>query len=124
MTVAVLFARADSHYKALPDVDVWDIERDARKWSGGSPVVAHPPCRSWGRLAHMAKPRPDEKYLARLVVAQPNEKAATYEVAALFRLSWANPLHRLWQETCSLRAVGVLDKVRPVFSLCDAQDNQ
>jgi hypothetical protein len=51
MTVAVLFARSDSHYKALPGVDVWDSERDARKWLGGSPVVAHPPCRAWGALA-------------------------------------------------------------------------
>ena len=30
MTVAVLFARADSHYKALAGVDVWDEARDAR----------------------------------------------------------------------------------------------
>ena len=70
MTVAVLFARSDSHYKALPECDVWDIDRDARKWPGGAPVVAHPPCRAWGRLAHMAKPRHDEKDLARWAVAQ------------------------------------------------------
>ena len=69
-SVAVLFARADSVYKTMPAVDVWDIERDARKWPGGSPVVAHPPCRAWGRLAHMAKPRHDEKDLARWAVAQ------------------------------------------------------
>lgn len=63
-TVAALFARADSIYKALPGVDVWDVERDARKWPGGCPVVAHPPCRAWGQLRHFAKPRPDEKELA------------------------------------------------------------
>lgn len=68
--VAVLFARADSFYKTLPGVDVWDIDRDARKWPGGCPVVAHPPCRAWGRLSHMAKPRPDEMDLARWAVAQ------------------------------------------------------
>lgn len=62
--VACLFARADSNYKALPGCDVWDIERDARNWSGGCPVVAHPPCRAWGRLRHFAKPRADEKALA------------------------------------------------------------
>lgn len=70
MTVAVLFARADSNYKALPGVDVWDAERDARRWPGGCPVVAHPPCRAWGRLRHFAKPRPDEKGLALFAVEQ------------------------------------------------------
>jgi hypothetical protein len=62
--VAVLFARADSVYKTLPNVDAWDIERDARKWPGGCPVVAHPPCRAWGLLRQFAKPREDEKALA------------------------------------------------------------
>lgn len=70
MKVAVLFARGDSIYKTLPDCDVWDIERDARKWPGGCPVVAHPPCRAWGRLRHFAKPRTDEKELALWAVEQ------------------------------------------------------
>jgi hypothetical protein len=61
--VSVLFVRSDSVYKTL-GVDCWDIERDARKWPGGNPIVAHPPCRAWGQLSHMAKPRPDEKELA------------------------------------------------------------
>lgn len=70
MTVAVLFARKDSIYKSIPDCDVWDIERDARKWPGGCSIVGHPPCRAWGVLKHMAKPRPDEKDLARWCVDQ------------------------------------------------------
>lgn len=61
--VSVLFARKDSVYKALCG-DVWDIERDARNFPGGNAVVAHPPCRAWGQLSHMAKPRHDEKELA------------------------------------------------------------
>lgn len=48
--VAVLFCRADSIYKTMPGCDVWDAERDALKWPGGCPVVAHPPCGPWGRL--------------------------------------------------------------------------
>jgi len=66
--VAVLFARADSNYKTLPGCDVWDIDRDARNWPGGAPVIAHPPCRAWGRLRAFAKPRDDEKDLARWAV--------------------------------------------------------
>lgn len=69
-TVAVLFARADSIYKTMPECDVFDIERDARTWAGGMPVVAHPPCRAWGRLRAFAKPRDDEKALAIFAVDQ------------------------------------------------------
>lgn len=61
--ISVLFARQDSIYKTL-GLDVWDIDRDARNWPGGNSVIAHPPCRAWGQLSHMAKPRPDEKELA------------------------------------------------------------
>ena len=68
-TVAVLFARADSYYKTLPGCDVWDIERDARQWPGGVPVVAHPPCRAWASLRNWAKPRKGEKDLAHLAIA-------------------------------------------------------
>jgi hypothetical protein len=68
--VAVLFARADSFYKTLPGCDVWDADRDARKWQGGAAVVAHPPCRAWGQLRALANPRPDEKALALFAVDQ------------------------------------------------------
>lgn len=68
--VAVLFARSNSVYKSMPDCDVFDLERDARAYSGNSPVIAHPPCRGWGRLRHMAKVRPDEKDLAIFAIDQ------------------------------------------------------
>jgi hypothetical protein len=65
--ISVLYVRVDSVYKSL-GVDCWDIERDARKWPGGNPIVAHPPCRAWGKLKAFAKPRPDEKELARQAI--------------------------------------------------------
>lgn len=49
-TVAVLFARADSIYKTLPGVQVYDMERDARTYDGPWPVVAHPPCTRWSMI--------------------------------------------------------------------------
>ena len=67
--VSVLFARSDSCYIELV-TDVWDIERDARNYIGSNSVVCHPPCRGWGRLRHLAKPRPDEKSLALFAVDQ------------------------------------------------------
>jgi hypothetical protein len=77
--VAVLFARSDSVYKGLPGCDVWDIERDARNWQGGMPVIAHPPCRAWGRMRQFAKPREDEKALSLLAVEHVREFGGVLE---------------------------------------------
>jgi len=62
--VTVLFARCDSNYKLIPTTDVWDAQRNALFADEGLPVIAHPPCRAWGRLKHFAKPRAGEKDLA------------------------------------------------------------
>jgi hypothetical protein len=62
--IGVLFARNDSRYKDFEMYDVYDIDRDARGYAEVFPVICHPPCRAWGRLSHMANPRPDEKDLA------------------------------------------------------------
>jgi hypothetical protein len=49
--VAALYVEAGGVYYGLPDVDPWDEERDARLYVGPWPVVAHPPCGRWCRLA-------------------------------------------------------------------------
>lgn len=67
---AVLFARADSAYKAYQGFEVYDMARDARAYCGRAPVIAHPPCRAWGILAHMANPREGERELAYFALAQ------------------------------------------------------
>lgn len=51
--IAALFVQKDGCYAGLPGVDVWDIDRDARKYAGPWPVLAHPPCQLWGRFAHV-----------------------------------------------------------------------
>ncbi|MHB1430393.1 MAG: hypothetical protein ACYCVW_17050 [Rhodocyclaceae bacterium] len=66
--VAVLFARSDSNYKSIDGVDVWDEARDARKWKGGAPAIAHPPCRGWGKMYYFAKPAPGELDLGHFAV--------------------------------------------------------
>lgn len=48
---AALFVQNDGCYAGLPYVDPWPEHRDARKYNGSLPVVAHPPCQLWGALA-------------------------------------------------------------------------
>lgn len=77
--IAVLFARQDSRYKQLDGFDVYDIDRDARHYAANYPVIAHPPCRAWGMLSHMANPRPDEKDLAWFALAQVRKNGGVLE---------------------------------------------
>lgn len=46
--IAALFVDTGGTYFGLPGVDPWDKERDARKYPGPCPVIAHPPCERWG----------------------------------------------------------------------------
>jgi len=54
MKYTALFCRSDSAYKKRDAWDVYDAERNALTYRGTLPVVAHPPCRAWGVMAHMA----------------------------------------------------------------------
>lgn len=137
-TVAVLFARSDSVYKTMDGVDAWDIDRDARKWPGGAPVVAHPPCRAWGRLSHMAKPRADEKEPARWAVAQVRKFGGVLEHPAGSTLwadqalgtaaapdswgGWTLPIHQSWfghraEKATKLYIVGCAPASAPALPL-------
>lgn len=49
--IAALFVTTGGCYFGLPDVDPWDVTRDARLYAGPHPVVAHPPCQLWVNLA-------------------------------------------------------------------------
>lgn len=49
--IAALFVERNGAYFGIPDVDPWDEARDARKYDGPHPVVAHPPCQLWVNFA-------------------------------------------------------------------------
>lgn len=50
MEVAALFVETGGCYYGLDGVDPWDEARDARRYAGPHPVVAHPPCQRWGKM--------------------------------------------------------------------------
>ena len=138
MTVAVLFARSDSIYKTIDGCDVFDIDRDARTWTGGAPVIAHPPCRAWGALRHFAKPRPDEKELALFAVDQVRRWGGVLEHPAASMLwpvaglpnveqfdqfgGWTLPIDQDWfghraEKRTKLYIVGISPRDIPTFPL-------
>jgi hypothetical protein len=55
--VAALFVDPRGCYAGIDGVDLWDEERDARLYAGPWPVVAHPPCSRWCRLAGLVEAR-------------------------------------------------------------------
>jgi hypothetical protein len=90
MPVAVLCVASNSIYKQIAGIEVYDQTRDARTYTGGMPVVAHPPCRAWSAYCrHQAKPGPGEKDLAPWCVSMVKENGGVLE----------HPAHsRLWDE--------------------------
>ena len=60
LKVAALFVETGGAYFGLPNVDPWDEARDARKYAGPHPVVAHPPCQRWGRFWHGSTRKPHQ----------------------------------------------------------------
>ena len=51
--ITALFVEKNGCYYNLRDIDPWDKERDARTYIGFNPVIAHPPCQRWGKMARV-----------------------------------------------------------------------
>lgn len=84
--VTALFVEPDSIYKHL-GIDAWDRNRDATRWPGGNPVIAHPPCRTWSTLATcVTRATPGEKALAPWAVDQVQRWGGVLEHPAGSRL--------------------------------------
>lgn len=55
--IAALFVECGGAYCGLEGVDSWCKGRDARKYAGPYPVIAHPPCGTWCQLAPINQKR-------------------------------------------------------------------
>ncbi len=54
-TVAVLWTMRGSVYETMSGVECWGVERDATRYDGPWPIVAHPPCGPWGRYKAVSR---------------------------------------------------------------------
>lgn len=97
--IAALFVRRDSTYKTWPGVDCYDEDRNALTWRGGCPGIFHPPCRSWAKLKHFAKPLPGERELALWSVDMVRRFGGVME----------HPLHSDVWRSSSFRSFGIRD---------------
>lgn len=86
--ISVLFCARDSVYQRL-GLDCWDVERDARNWSGGNPGIFHPPCRLFCALKHFSTAPESEKQLAYWSVEQVRKWGGVLEHPARSAL-WAD----------------------------------
>lgn len=55
--IVALYVETNGAYFGLDGVDPWDITRNAMFYEGPHPVVAHPPCSRWCRLAGLVEAR-------------------------------------------------------------------
>lgn len=60
-SLVVLFVRDQSIYKAM-GLDCYDRRRNALTFAGTGPVIAHPPCRTWGNLRTVATRAPADEH--------------------------------------------------------------
>lgn len=103
--ISVLFVAKNSVYKTMTDsagqpLDCWDEDRDAMKWPGGNPIVAHPPCRLFCMLRHMSTAPLKEKELAYLSVDRVRQWGGVLEHPAY---------SKLWED-CNLPKPGKRDQ--------------
>ena len=87
--VAVLFAMKDSIYKNYDICDVYDEDRNALRYQGNLPIIAHPPCRLWGQLSHFSTAPLEEKQFAIWSIKMIRKNGGVLEHPAT---------SRLWQE--------------------------
>jgi hypothetical protein len=106
--VAALCVHRNSHYKDIEGVDCYDIDRDAKSWTGGCPGVFHPPCRAWSvKTKHQAKPMPGEMELGLWCCDMLRANGGVLEHPAWSELFRAGRLPKPGERTSGLVTVSV-----------------
>jgi hypothetical protein len=55
--IAAIYVDPKGPYANVKGIDLWDEKRDARLYNGPYPVIAHPPCGRWGKMAPINEKR-------------------------------------------------------------------
>lgn len=85
--VATLWVEPHTVYhKLYPLVDIWGPARDAQKYDGPYPIIAHPPCGPWGVLAWISQESKDHGILAMYLVHKWGGVVEQPSGSQLFRL--------------------------------------
>ncbi len=83
--IAALFVDNNGVYN-IDGVDVWGSERDAKQYKGDYPVVAHPPCQLWGKMAKINYIRWGGEH------NKPGNDGGCFELALRFVNQWGGVL--------------------------------
>ena len=84
--IPILFTLPNSNYKKYHFTDCYDEEKNALNYRGQAAIIAHPPCRLWGRLRHMSKAPQVERILAIWAIIQIRKVGGILEHPAGSRL--------------------------------------
>lgn len=84
--IPVLFCLPGSAYKKYVFSDCYDITRNALNYRGPQAIIAHPPCRTWGRLSHLSTAPRSERLLAMWAIQKVRTNGGILEHPAGSRL--------------------------------------
>jgi len=62
--ITILCVMTNSNYNHIPNLDLWDINRNAYNYTGNNIVITHAPCQQWSKMKSFAKENKKEKELA------------------------------------------------------------
>ena len=100
--IAALYVAKGGCYSGLPGVDAWDEERDARRYAGPWPVVAHPPCQRWGKM-WFGQPLCDQKWASSEPLTRGEYASIAYRHKLRIIPPWNETTARQFRQRLSLR---------------------